>query len=69
MYQGNNTNNDNRRSYIIRNQYFTYQRTYNTIELEPMIQTLQQVNEMRIQMIWGRVHLMEMVVELVSHGI
>ena len=29
MYQRNNTNNDNRRSYIIQNQYFTYQRKGN----------------------------------------
>ena len=29
MFQRNNTNNDNRRSYIIQNQYFTYQRKCN----------------------------------------
>ena len=29
MYQRNNTNNYNRRSYIIQNQYFTYQRKCN----------------------------------------
>ena len=29
MYQRNNTNNGNRRSYIIQNQYFTYQRKCN----------------------------------------
>ena len=50
MYQRSNTNNDNRRSYIVQNQYFTYQRKSNTNELELMIQTLQQqVNEMQIQ--------------------
>ena len=50
MYQKNNTNNDNRRSYIIQNQYFTYQRKGNTNELELVVQTLQQqVNEMQIQ--------------------
>ena len=50
MYQRNNTKNDNRRSYIIQNHYFTYQRKYNTHDLELMIQSLQQqVNEMQIQ--------------------
>ena len=29
MYQRNNTNNDHRRSYIIQNHYFTYQRKGN----------------------------------------
>ena len=29
MYQGNTTNNDNRRQFIIQNQYFTYQRKGN----------------------------------------
>ena len=50
MYQRNNTKNDNRRSYIMQNQYFTYQRKGNTNELGIMMQTLQQqVNEMQIQ--------------------
>ena len=50
MYQRNDTNNYNRRSYIIQNQHFTYQRKGSTNELELMMQTLQQqVNEMQIQ--------------------
>ena len=30
MYQGNNTNNDNRRQFVIQNHYFTYQRKGNS---------------------------------------
>ena len=29
MYQGNTTNNDNRRQFVIQNHYFTYQRKCN----------------------------------------
>jgi hypothetical protein len=48
MYQRNTTNNDNRKPYVMRQNYFTYQRRYNTNNLELTIQTLQQqVNDMQ----------------------
>ena len=50
MYQGNTTNDGNRRQFVIQNHYFTYQRNCNNNNFELMIQTLQQqVNEMQIQ--------------------
>ena len=50
MYQRNTTNNDNRKSYVMQNHYFTFQRKPNNNDLELMIQTLQQqVNDMQIQ--------------------
>ena len=50
MYQITNHNYDNRRQFVIQNHGFTYQRKYNTNNLELMIQTLQQqVNQMQTQ--------------------
>ena len=50
LYQRNTTNNDNRKSYVKQQNYFTYQRRYNTNNLELMIQTLQlQINNLQTQ--------------------
>ena len=50
MYQRNNAKNDNRKNIVQQNHYFTYQRRYNTNNLELMVQTLQlQINDMQTQ--------------------
>ena len=49
MYQRNTTNNDNRKSYVIQQNYFTFQRRYNTSQLE-LIQFLQlHIEQMQTQ--------------------
>ena len=50
MYQRNTTNNDTRRQFVIQNHYFTYQRRYNTNNLELMVQFMQlQIDQMQTQ--------------------
>ena len=50
MYQRHTTNNDNRRQFVIQSHYFTFQRQYNTNNLELMIQFMQlQIEQMQTQ--------------------
>ena len=50
MYQRNTTNNDNRRHFVLQQNYFTYQRKGNTNHLERMIQFMQlQIDQMQTQ--------------------
>ena len=50
MYKRNTTKNDNRRSFIIQQNHFTFQRQYNTNNLELMIQFMQlQIDQMQTQ--------------------
>ena len=50
LYQRNTTNNDNRRQLFIQNHYFTFQRQYNTNNLELMVQFMQlQIDQMQTQ--------------------
>ena len=48
MYKRNTTKNDNRRSFIIQQNHFTFQRQYNTNNLELMTQFMQlQIDQMQ----------------------
>ena len=50
LYQRNTTNNDNRKHIVLQNHYFTFQRQYNTNNLELMIQGMQlQIEQMQAQ--------------------
>ena len=50
LYQRNTTNHDNRRQFVIQNHYFTFQRQYNTNNLELTVQLMQlQIEQMQTQ--------------------
>ena len=50
MFKRNATNNDNRRSYIIQQNHFTFQRQYNTNHLDLQIQFMQlQIEQIQAQ--------------------
>ena len=50
MFQGNTTNNDIRKNFVLQNRYFTLQRQYNTHNLELQTQFMQlQINQMQTQ--------------------
>ena len=65
MYQRNNTKHDNRRSYIIQNQYFTYQRKGNhELAIQALNLIAADLQNQNIILIQGRGHQVEVVTQI-----
>ena len=52
MYQGNTTNNDNRKHIMLQTHYFTFQRRYNTNHLDLQIQFMQSTDRANANTDW-----------------